>query len=311
MDPTMSLPIVATMADLGNSDKPLLNSRLADLSNLNSAELEVFEQAWATIKPKRQRQIMSRLIESAEDNIELNFESIFENRLKDQDAEVRSKAIEGLWESEETSLINPLINLLEQDSSEKVQAAAATGLGKFAMLAEYQKLRSHHTAKVCQALLTAISDKSRPLEVRCRALEAAAPLSLPWVKEAIINAYQSRDAKLRVNAIYAMGRNCDCSWLPTLLKELGSDDVEIRYEAAGACGELGEKEAVPPLIGLINDPDTDVQLAAIQALGKIGGAEAKEHLQHCLNNPSEAIRQATEQALQELAAGEDPLSFRF
>ncbi len=311
MDPTMPLPIVATIADLGNSDKPLLNSRLADLSNLNSAELEVFAQAWATIKPKRQRQIMSRLIELAEDNIELNFESIFENRLKDQDAEVRSKAIEGLWESEETSLINPLINLLEQDSSEKVQAAAATGLGKFAMLAEYQKLRSHHTAKVCQALLTAISDKSRPPEVRRRALEAAAPLSLPWVKEAIINAYQSRDTKLRANAIYAMGRNCDCSWLPTLLKELGSDDVEIRYEAAGACGELGEKEAVPPLIGLINDPDTDVQLAAIQALGKIGGAEAKEHLHQCLNNPSEAIHQATEQALQELAAGEDPLSFRF
>jgi len=310
MDPTMSLLIEETIVDLGNSDKPLLNSRLIDLSNLNSEELRLFEQAWATIKPKRQRQIMSRLIELAEGNVELNFESIFRNRLKDQDAEVQSKAIEGLWESEDASLINPLINLLEQDGPEKVQVAAAIGLGKFAMLAEHKKLRSCHTPKVCQALLTAIDDKSKPIEVRRRALEAVAPLSLPQVKEAIMNAYQSHDSKLKINAIYAMGRNCDCSWLPTLLKELASDDAEIRYEAGGACGELGEEEAVLPLIGLINDPDIDVQLAAIQALGKIGGTEAKEHLQHCLNNPSEAIRQAAEQALQELEAGEDPLPFR-
>jgi len=309
MDPIMPLPIEETIADLGNSDKPLLNSRLVDLSNLNSEELGVFEQAWATIKPKRQRQIMSRLIELAEDNVELNFESIFRNRSKDQDAEVLSKAIEGLWESDDASLINPLINLLEQDSPEKVKVAAATGLGKFAMLAEHKKLRSCHTAKVCQALLTAIDDKSKPIEVRRRALEAAAPLSLPQVTEAIKEAYQSRDSKLRINAIYAMGRNCDCSWLPTLLKELASDDAGMRYEAAGACGELEEEEAVPPLIGLINDPDIDVQLAAIQALGKIGGTKAKECLEQCLDNISKAVRQAAEQALKKLEAEEAPLSF--
>ncbi|MBA7574216.1 hypothetical protein ES708_16018 [subsurface metagenome] len=88
---------------------------------------------------------------------------------------MRSKAIEGLWESEETSLINPLINLLEHDSSEKVQAVAATALGKFAMLAEHEKLRSSHSSKIRQALLSVIEDSSKPAEVRRRALEAAAP----------------------------------------------------------------------------------------------------------------------------------------
>ena len=311
MEPPISLPVEETVAELANSNKPPLNSRLADLSNLNSAELEAFEQAWVRIKPKRQRQIMSRLIELAEDNVELNFESILKNRLKDRDPEVRSRAIEGLWECEETSLISPLVNLLEQDRSEKVQVAAATGLGKFAMLAEHKKLRSRHVSRVYQALLTTIDDKSKPIEVRRRALEAAAPLSFPQVKEAIINAYQSRDAKLRVNAIYAMGRNCDYSWLPTLVKELASDDAETRYEAAGACGELEKEEAVLPLIRLTSDPDTDVRLAAIQALGKIGGTEAKEHLQYCLNDPGEVIQQAAEQALQELEARENPLPFRF
>ena len=287
----------------------MLTSRLVDLSNLNSEELRFLEQVWAAIKPKRRRQIVHRLVELVEDNFELNFDSIFKNCLKDQDAEVRSKAIEGLWESEETSLINPLINLLEQDSSEKVQAVAATALGKFAMLAEYKKLRSSHTFKVGEALLAVISDKSKPIEVRRRALEAAAPLSLPQVKKAIMDAYQSRNSRLRVSSIYAMGKNCDHSWLPILLKELTNADAEIRYEAVGACSELGEEEAIPYLIELINDPDADVQMAAIQALAKIGGSEAKKCLEQCLDNPSQVVQQIAEQALDELEAADDPFLF--
>jgi len=308
MELPMSSSIKEIIAELGDSDSQLLSSRLADLSNLDPEELQSLEQVWAMIKPKRRRQIVYRLVELAEDNFELNFDSIFQDCLKDQDAEVRSKAIEGLWENEDTALINPLIKLLEQDNSEKVQVAAAMALGKFALLAEHKKLRPYYTSKVSQALLTSIEDKNRSVEVRRRALEAAAPLSLPQVERAILEAYQSSHPKLRISAVYAMGKSCNCCWLPTLLKELDSADAEIRYEAAGACGEVGEKEAVPHLIELITDPDVDVQLAAIQALGKIGGNKAKECLEQCMNSPSEAIQQAAEQALYELE--EDLSSFR-
>jgi len=306
----MPSPISETIADLSNLDKPLLNSRLAELSNLSLEELKLFDQAWETIEPKRRRQIMYRLVELAEDNFELDFDSLFKGRLKDEDAEVRSTAIEGLWENEEASLIDPLINLLEQDSAEKVQAAAAAALGKFALLAELRKLRPSHKTKVSQALLTVINDKSKPLEVKRRALEAAAPLSLPQIKKAIMEAYQSGNPKLRISALFAMGKNCSHSWLPILLKELNSADVEIRYEAVGACGELGEKEAAPYLIELVDDPDIEVRLAAIKGLGKIGAPEAKSCLEQCLDNPNKVIQQAAEQALYELEAGEDLLSFR-
>ncbi len=306
----MSLPIEETITDLGNSSQPLRNSRLVELSNLNSEELEFFGRVWSGIEPKRRRQIIYRLVELAEDNFELNFDSIFRSCLKDQDAKVRSEAIEGLWECEDASLVNPFINLLGQDSSENVRAAAATALGKFAMLAELNKLRSCHSAKVCQALLGVIGDRKRSVEVRRRALEAVAPLSLPKVEGTIIGAYQSHNPKLRISAIYAMGKNGDHSWLPLLLKELASTDAEIRYEAAEACGELGEEDAIPHLIELISDPDVEVQVVALQALGKIGGNEAKEGLQQCLNTPSEVIRQAAEQALYELEAEESPFTFR-
>lgn len=212
LEHTMSVPVAETIAYLCDSANPLRSSRLIELSNLNSEELGWLEQAWAAIEPKRRRQIVYRLVELAEDNFELNFDSIFTSCLKDQDAEVRSKVIEGLWESEEASLINPLINLLEQDSSEKVQAVAATALGKFAMLAEHEKLRSCHKSRICQALLAVIGDEGRLMEVRHRALEAASPLSFPRVNRAIMEACQSHNPKFKVSAIYAMGRNCDPSW---------------------------------------------------------------------------------------------------
>ena len=251
---------------------------------------------------------MQRLVELAEDDVCLNFDSIFKHYLKDEDEEVCSTAIEGLWENEETSLIEPLINLMEQESSVKVQAAAALALGRFAMLAEYQKIAEDYITRLSQSLLTTFADSNKPVEVRRRALEAVAPLSLHQVKLAITRAYQSSNTSLKASAIYAMGKNYDPDWQPILITELAAADVEVRYEAATACGELGDEEAVPHLIEITNDDDADVQIAIVQALGKIGGSEAREHLEKCLSHPSEAICQAAVQALHELEVATEPLS---
>jgi HEAT repeat protein len=307
MEPALPPPVEQTIAKLVNPDTKLLDSWLTDLSSLNSAELEQLEQAWPTIEAKRRGQIIYRLVELAEDNFELDFDDIFKGRLKDEDAEVRSKAIEGLWENEETSLIDPLIDLLEKDRSEEVQAAAATALGKFALLAELEKLRPNYRDRVSRSLLAVIEDQIKPVEVKRRALEAAAPLTLPQMKKAIAEAYQSGDNKLKISALFTMGKSCDTSWLPILLKELTSTDAEIRYEATGACGELGEEEAASYLCELVNDPDVDVRLAAVQALGKIGGPEAKGCLEKCLNHSDEAIQGAAREALSQMEAEEDPL----
>ncbi len=305
----MSLPIEQTVIELGNIDQPLLNASLTELSNLSSEEMKCLKDYWATIETKRRRQIVYRLVEMAEDNCALNFDVILKHCLQDSDDEVRRQAIEGLWENEEASLVNPLIKLLEQDPSEQVQSAAAIALGKFAILAEHKKLRSDHISAIQAALLTVIGDTQKPVEIRRRALESAAPLSLPQVKTAIREAYQSDSSRLRISAIYAMGKNYDSGWLPILLKELASADTEVRYEAAGACAELEEEAAVPSILRLVNDPDSDVQVAAIQALGKIGGTVAAECLEDCRNSSSAAVRQAAEDALLELANKEDSLSF--
>jgi HEAT repeat protein len=305
----MPSPIDEIISSLGEQDEAPASSRLTELANMDAAALESFKQAWPTIELGRRRQIVSRLVELAEDNFELDFDNILKNCLDDEDAEVRSKAIKGLWENEEPSLINTLLNLFEHDSSEAVQAAAASALGRFAMLAEHQKLRRSYRAKIYQALLATIKDNSRSPEVKRRALEAIAPMDSTEVGRAISEAYHSGHPKLEMSAIYAMGKNCNPAWLPLLFKELDSPEAEIRYEAATACGEIGEEEAVPHLIKLIDDRDIEVQLAAIRALGRIGGTEAKNCLEQCLDDDNEAIEQAAEQALYELNEGEEPLSF--
>ena len=296
------------IAELADSDKALVSSSLAELTDLNPEELRLFNCAWEQIEPERRQQIVNRLVELAEDNIELNFDGIFKHRLKDSSEAVRCKAIEGLWENEEASFIQPLIDMMERDSSVKVREAAAIALGRFAMLAEHGKLAPKQATRLSQALLAAIDDENNTLNVRRRALEAIAPLSLPQVRRAIMAAYRSGNPKLKISAMYAMGKNCDVTWLQILLGELTSDSAELRYEAAVACGELGEEEAVSSLVELTDDADAEVQLVAVQALGRIGGSEAKEYLELCLSHRSEAVCQVAEQALYELEIMAEPYS---
>lgn len=305
------IPYKQRIAEIFNSNKPLINSKLVYLSDLSGEELGFLEQTWAKTDVERRRQVISQLVLLSEVDFKLDFSSIFVFCLRDPDEAVRTQAIAGLEAEENHLLIAPLVRLLREDSSAKVRAAAATVLGRFAMLSELGELPTDYAAKVYTALLEVLESKAKSVEVKRRALEAIAPLNLPRVKEFIEEAYHNTDVKLKASAIYAMGRNCDPLWLTTLLTELSCDEAEIRYEAANACGELGADEAVPYLIRLIEDEDAQVQEAAIKALGEIGGKEAKQALHKLRENPKPRIRQAAKSALKEIDFCEDPLSLKF
>lgn len=287
-----------------------MNSHLADLSQMTSADLALLKQVWLNIEADRRRQIVSRLSELAKDNVELNFNLIFKYCLRDPDVKVKSQAIEGLVENEDPALIRTFIGLLERDPSEEVQAAVAVSLGKFSLLVELEDIDPHYRETLSQTLLAITGDKHRSVEVRRRALEAVAPLNLPSVREAIRKAYESRDERLVVSAVYSMGKTCDDIWLVILYKELHNPDSEIRYEAAGACGEIGNEDSVPHLVEIIHDPDIEVRLAVIQSLGEIGGIEARKALQRIANDESEAIRDAVNEALIQMQNEEDITLFR-
>jgi len=294
--------------ELLGQTKPLVISKLVKFSSLGPSDIRLFAEKWRSTPVERRCQIMNKLAELAETDPELDFDQIFQTCLSDPDPVVRVKAVESLTESEDYYLIDSMVRLLKEDGDVAVKAAAAAVLGSFAMLAELDKVPPYYVAKVGQALLEAIESKNVDSEVKRRAIEGIAPLSLLRVKEVIATAYRSNDLKTRCSALYAMGRNCDPQWLPVLLSELNSSDPELRFEAAQACGEIGDKKAVSSLIKVLGDSDIEVRIAAIVALGEIGGKEAKNALLECLEQHDPATQEAAEEALAVLEFYDEPLS---
>jgi HEAT repeat protein len=296
-----------SIAQLTNGDGSISAPLLAHLSGLEADELDAFREAWSAAPTEVRRKTVGMLVEIAEDNVELDFSAVLRHALEDEEEDIRAKAVGGLWECEERTLIIPLMDLLANDPSETVRAAAAQGLGRFAMLAEVGNLLERDTARVADALLSTIDNDEETLDVRRRAIEAVSPMNVPRIAEIVEEAYESDDDDVRTSALYAMGRTCDPKWLPILLKELDNADPQFRYEALGALGELGEEEAVVYIIAAITDSDSEVQAAAVQALGSIGGAMAKRALGQAAKHPDGNIAELAQAALEGIATDEDPL----
>jgi HEAT repeat protein len=230
--------------------------------------------------------------------------------LQDEDAEVRACCIDGLWEDESPGLVNPLLTLLSVDPSVAVRAAAATSLGRFVLLAELGELDEELGRKILEKLRKLIEDPHETLEVRRRVLEAMSYSGTKGVPEVIREAYRHPAEKMRVSAIFSMGRSADPAWGSTVIGELSSANPEMRYETARACGELELTEAVSDLIRLIGDRDREVQQAAISALGKIGGREARRALRLCCESGDEVVAPAADEALGALELASGTFGFR-
>jgi HEAT repeat protein len=306
----MAANLHSVLADLASEQKRLPGSGLKALSNLAAPEAEHVQQTWARLSVQRRRELIARLADLAEDDVELNFDPIFAFCLDDADSVVRRRSIDALWESEDRRLIAPLIQHLVHDLDESVRAAAAQGLGRFVLLgATSDRLRPADLERIQTALLGVIADRVQPAEIRRRAIEAISAGQHPKIPGIIEEAYHSDDPRMRVSALHAMGRTFDQRWLPVLLEELRSDNPEFRYEAAEACGELEAQSAVPNLVTLIDDPDPEVQTSAILALGQIGGSVARPVLQRLLHHAEERIRETAEEALDAMTFEDNPLGF--
>jgi HEAT repeat protein len=289
-----------TLYHICDESQPLSHSSLHMLSSLGQEELELFSERWAQMTTGRRRHITSALVELAEANVTVDFGNIFHIGLEDEDAEVRASAVDGLWEDRSPNLVDVLLDLLSMDPSILVRAAAATGLGRFVLMAELDELEEGLGRKVVQALSEVIEDPHEALETCRRAVEAISYSSEESVGRFIEAAYRHPEEKMRVSAIFSMGRSADPAWGRTVIQELGSENAEMRFEAARACGELELREAVPALLHLIVDPDSEVQQAAIFSLGKIGGRDARRALQLCCQSEDEVIAAAGDEALSEL-----------
>ncbi len=208
-------------------------SELAALTALQGDDRERFIAVWRALSIQRRRDIIDLLSDLAEDNVELDFNSVFLIGLSDDDVQVRAEAVKALWEYEEAELPPILIRLL-RDPEAMVRAEAALALGRFLLRAELDGTGGAGAGEIERALRAIARDNAELAEVRGRALEALGVRGDGWVRDLIEEAYESGDRRLMISAVHAMGRSADPAWLPIIIDETQSDDAEMRFEAARA-----------------------------------------------------------------------------
>ena len=296
----MKQPLEALLDELRKSAQMPAQASLYHLSNLEAESVAHVREVWQGLPVELRRRMIARMVELAEVDFEVDFGAVFRLGLTDKDAKVRTAAIEGLWEDEDVRLVPILASTLREDEALAVRTAAATSLGRFILLGELEKIRPEPYAQAYEALLAACQDTTEHPDVHRRAVESLAYAGNETVAELISRAHAAPGEKMRVSAIFAMGRSADARWARQVRQELFSSNPELRYEAARACGELQLSEAVSELEELAEDADREVQEAALWALGQIGGEKAQEILERYCQAQDEATRTAAEAALDEL-----------
>ena len=268
---------------LRDASRPFPPKALYHFSSLSEDSLAALEAVWPEVDPERRRNILEDLDELSEANFEVSFEAVFRMGLEDEAGPARAAAIHGLWETEEPDLIPRFMDFMQHDPTPEVRAAAASALGRFVYLGEIEEIPAPQARRIEEALLAVIHGPD-DLEVRRRALEAIAYAGRPEVEALIGEAYASPDEKLRVSAVFAMGRSADEHWAPQVCTELESVSPELRFEAARAAGELELEDAVPALSKMGDDGDRLVREAAIWSLSQVGGEEARRALKRILRH---------------------------
>ena len=299
--------LLPTLADPAKTPSA---KELAALTALEGENRDRFLDVWRTLSIQRRRDIVDRLADIVEDNIELDFDTVFMSGLVDDDVQVRSQSVKALWEYEYDDLVPVLLRLL-RDPEAIVRGEAALGLGRFLLRMEVLDRDDALAQQIEGALRARYHDEAELTDVRGRALEALGVRGKDWVHDLIEEAYSSGERRLTISAIHAMGRNADLAWLPMIIQEMESEDAEMRFEAATAAGGVADEDAIPHLAELTADEDVEVQEAAISALGQIGGPSSRSVLHEVASETSdERVLEAVTDALAEADFVEDPLGFK-
>jgi HEAT repeat protein len=274
----MATKFAEILRALEDESTALSRAMLRRLSNLGESDRQTLYAGWGAIPRERRCEIIRQLAEIIDTDFDTDFTAVTRLALTDLSEEVREAAIEASWPDETPYVFNRLLPMAAVDSSVSVRASAMSALGRFILLGELGKFDASLARQAQNLAIRLYGKVDEDTDVRRRALEALSNSSRVEVGPMIRESYESDNARMRISAVYAMGRSCDERWSEVVIHELGSDDPAMRYEAVRAAGELELEEAVPLIGPMLRDPDRQIMEAAIWSLGEIGGAEARRFL---------------------------------
>ena len=299
------------LSELAEKSETIKTSTLLELSGISGKELGNFSDTWRTFKSAAKVGILTRLTELAENDVQLDFTPVCKLSLSDPEPIVRKAALDGLWEVQDRTFIQPLIEILINDTDSDVKSSAAIALSSFAQMSQNGKLINRDSAKIFDALIQTIENDKETDKVLSRTLEALGYFSDQRVDHTINQFHHDKNPLLRRSAIFAMGRNANQKWLDMILDDFSDKNPAIRFEALNAVGFLGDESTVPYVIPFTKDPDIQIKLAALTSLGHIGGELAKREILTWIEDHDENIRDVAQNALTDIDFEQDPLGLSF
>ncbi|MCX6078993.1 MAG: HEAT repeat domain-containing protein [Chloroflexi bacterium] len=275
------IPFSTILTALTNLEQAFPSRYLVRFSDLDSANLSAFLQAWPQVPLARKRALLKNLTDHFEDDTLVSFETIAAKLLRDEDAEVRTRALKLLDETIDTRLIPDLVKMIQTDPEPEARARAATVLGQFVRIGEMGELIDGKREMVEETLLKAAHNEHT--SIARAALEALGYSSRPELDILITSAFNHPDPLWQAAALFAAGRSADNRWQEQIITGLLSEDVPVRLVAVQSAGELELKAARKPLLDMLEDElDDDVFQAIIWSLSQIGGEDVRTFLEALL-----------------------------
>ncbi len=245
---------------------------LYQFSDLSPREQDTLASCWRDVPLQRRQTFLQDLVNLAENDPVLMYESVARIALGDEDTDVCVSAIDLLFDSEDRHLVPVYLRLLaDRTRSEAVRAAVANALGPYVSMGEVEKFNPEVLHEIEEALLRAYYEDESDL-VKRRALESLGYSSRAEVPGLLRNAEARQDDLWLESALFAMGRSADEQWESSVLENLEHENLAVRIQAVHAAGDLGLKKARKNLLQAIGKvDDDDLRHEIIWALAQIGG----------------------------------------
>jgi hypothetical protein len=301
------IPFQNVLDILLEQSKDIPRRYLNEFSDITPTSLNSLLETWPRIELDRKLLLLDRLNTLLNEDTLVSFDDLGRALLTDAEPQVRIRAMRLLVECEDFRLVPTYIDMLTSDSEVAVRAEAASMLGIFVQLGEFDDIPDDVHHQIEDVLLEVLNGEDAP-SVRRRALEALGFSSRYEVPVLIESSFKRQDPDWQASAIFAMGRSNDERWADHVLRMLVSENRRIRLAAVQASGELGLALARPLLLRLLEDEDDEaVAGAAIWSLSQIGGEDVRIYLQNLLDKMEDDDDQAAllEEALDNLAFTED------
>jgi len=304
------IPFQSVLDNLLDTSEIIPHRHLKEFSDIEPASLEALLETWPRIDRDRKLLLLDQLNALANEDTLVCFDDLGQALLTDDEAQVRIRAMRLLIECEDAHLVPFYIDLLKKDSDPAVRAEAASMLGIFVQLGEFDDIPEEIHHRVEDVLLEVLGSEEEPL-IRRRALEGLGFSSREEVPVLIESSFKRQDPDWQASALFAMGRSNDERWAEPVLRMIVSENRRIRLAAVQASGELELKAARPLLLRLLDEEfDDAIAGAAIWSLSQIGGEDVRIYLQNMLDNAEDDDQVALlEEALDNLAFTEDMSMF--